>query len=125
MLTMILFNLLERSFRVTNGFVSLLQFTRAVTIIRRKKFKDMKGIWHNSYISLDDLSLNNEIMNLKNSASLSFHAAHTADKIIHGLRSIFLSWSNFQNGICSLIMLASPSCPGYTFIPSHCDKTCL
>ena len=45
-------------------------------------------------------------MNLKNAALLSFDAADTADKIIHGLRSVFPSWSSFKNGIYGLIMLA-------------------
>ena len=45
-------------------------------------------------------------MNLKNAALLSFDAADIADKIIHGLRSVFPSWSSFKNGIYSLIMLA-------------------
>ena len=45
-------------------------------------------------------------MNLKNAALLSFDAADIADKIIHGLRSVFPSWSSFKNGIYGLIMLA-------------------
>ena len=46
-----------------------------------------------------------KIMNLKNAALLSFDAADIADKIIHGLRSVFPSWSSFKNGLYSLIML--------------------
>ena len=45
-------------------------------------------------------------MSLRNATLLSIDAAHTADKIIHGLRSVFPSWSSFKNGIYSLIMLA-------------------
>ena len=45
-------------------------------------------------------------MNLKNAALLSFDAADITGKIIHGLRSVFPSWSSFKNGIYSLIMLA-------------------
>ena len=37
---------------------------------------------------------------------LSFDTADNADKIIHGLRLVFPSWSSFENGIYSLIMLA-------------------
>ena len=40
---------------------------------------------------------------MKNVAPLSFDAA---DKIIHGLRSVFPCWSSFKNGIYGLIMLA-------------------
>ena len=66
----------------------------------------MQGIWHNSNTSLDVLALHTEIMNLKNAALLSFDDADIADKIIHGLRSVFPSWSSFKNGIYGLIMLA-------------------
>ena len=45
-------------------------------------------------------------MNLKNAALLSFDAADTSDNIIHGLRSVFPSWSSFKNGLYSLLMLA-------------------
>lgn len=45
-------------------------------------------------------------MNLKNAAPQSFDAADIADKIIHSLRSVFPSWSNFKYGIYSLVMLA-------------------
>jgi hypothetical protein len=34
-------------------------------------------------------------MNLKNAALLSFAAEDTADQIIHGLKSVFPSWSSF------------------------------
>jgi hypothetical protein len=44
------------------------------------------------------------MMILKNAALLSFDAANIADKIIHGLRSMF--WSSFKAGIDSLVMLA-------------------
>ena len=44
-------------------------------------------------------------MNLKNAALLSFDAADIADKIIHGLRLVFPSWSSFKNGIYGLIMI--------------------
>ena len=37
---------------------------------------------------------------------MSFDAADIADKIICSLRSIFPSWSSFNNGIYTLIMLA-------------------
>ena len=50
--------------------------------------------------------MHSEGMNLKNAALLSFDAADIADKIIHGLRSVFPSWSSFKNGIYSWIMLA-------------------
>ena len=50
--------------------------------------------------------MHSESMNLKNAALLSFDDADIADKIIHGLRSVFPSWSSFKNGIYSLIMLA-------------------
>ena len=68
--------------------------------------RHLQGIWHNSNTFLNILTSHSEIMNLKNAALLSFDAADTADKIIHGLRSVFLSWSSFKNGIYSLIMLA-------------------
>ena len=45
-------------------------------------------------------------MNLKNAAPLRFDPQDIVDKIIHGLRSIFPSWSSFKNGIYGLIMLA-------------------
>ena len=45
-------------------------------------------------------------MNLKNAAPLCFDDADTADKIIHGLRSVFPSWSSFKNGLYSFTMLA-------------------
>jgi hypothetical protein len=50
--------------------------------------------------------LNNKILNVKNTALLSFDAVDIADKIIHGLRTVFPSWSSFKDGIDSLIMLA-------------------
>ena len=50
--------------------------------------------------------MHTEIMNLKNAAPLGFNARDIADKIIHGLRSVFPSWSSFKNGLYSLIMLA-------------------
>jgi hypothetical protein len=56
--------------------------------------------------------LHNEIMNLKNTALLSFDAKHTADKIIHDLRSVFLSWSSFKNG------LYKPGVVAHAFNPS-------
>ena len=68
--------------------------------------KILAGVWHNSNTSLDVLTLCNEIMNLRNAAPWSFDAEDTADKIIHGLWSVFLSWSSFKNGSYSLIMLA-------------------
>ena len=51
----------------------------------------LQGIWHNSNTSLDVLTLHTKIINLKNAALLSFDAADIADKIIHGLRSVFPS----------------------------------
>jgi hypothetical protein len=68
--------------------------------------RHLQGIWHNSNTSLDVLVLHTEIINLKNSAPLSFDAADVADRIIHGLKSVFPSWSSFKNGIDGLIMLA-------------------
>ena len=50
--------------------------------------------------------MNSEIMNLRNAALLRFDATDIAGRIIHGLRSVFPSWSSFKNDICSLIMLA-------------------
>ena len=50
--------------------------------------------------------MNSEIMNLKNYAPLSFNAADVADRIIHGLKSVFPSRSSFKNDIYGLIMLA-------------------
>ena len=66
----------------------------------------MQGIWHNSNTSLDVLALHTEIMNLKNAALLSFDTADIAGRIIHGLKSVFPSWSSFKNGIYGLIILA-------------------
>ena len=74
-------------------------------------------------IPLDILTLHSKIMNLRNAAPLSFDAVDITDKIIHGLRSVFPSWSSFQNGIYSMIVLALLVLD--TFIPGHCDKTCL
>ena len=68
--------------------------------------RHLQGIWHNSNTSLDVLTLHTEIRNLKDAVLLSFDAADIADKIIHGLRSVFPSWSSFKNGIYGLIMLA-------------------
>ena len=73
----------------TNGFVLLLKFTMIVTIIGKIQ-RHLQGIWHNSNTSLDVLTLHSETMDLKNDALLSF-VADTADKIIHGLRSVFPS----------------------------------
>ena len=66
----------------------------------------MQGIWHNSNTSLDVLTLHTEIMNLKNAAPLNFDTADIDGRSIHGLKSVFPSWSSFKNGIYSLIMLA-------------------
>ena len=63
-------------------------------------------MWRNSNTSLDVLALHTEIMNLKNAALLSFDTADIAGRIIHGLKSVFPSWSSFKNDICSLIMPA-------------------
>ena len=68
--------------------------------------RHLQGIWHNSNSSLDILILHSEIINLKNAALQSFGAVDTADKIIHGLRSVFPSLSSFENGLYSLTMLA-------------------
>ena len=68
--------------------------------------RHLLGIWHSSNTSLDVLTLNSEIMNLKDATLLSFNAPDIADKIICGLRSVFVSWPSFKNGIYSLIMLA-------------------
>ena len=61
--------------------------------------------WYNSNTSLGVLTLHSESMNLKNAALLSFDTADTADKIIHGLRLVFSSWSSFKDGIYGLIIL--------------------
>jgi hypothetical protein len=53
--------------------------------------RHLQGIWHNSNTSLDVLTLHTEIRNLKDAVLLSFDAADIADKIIHGLRSVFPS----------------------------------
>jgi len=45
-------------------------------------------------------------MNSKNAALLSFDAADIIDKISHGLKPVFPSWSSFKKGIDSLVMLA-------------------
>ena len=60
--------------------------------------RHLQGIWHDSNTSLDVLDLHTEIMNLKNAAPLRFDAADV-DRIIHGLQSVFPSWSSFKNGI--------------------------
>ena len=60
---------------------------------------------YKSNTSLDILTLNSEIMNLRNAALLSFDVTDIAGRIIHGLRSVFPSWSSFKNDIYSLIML--------------------
>ena len=73
--------------------------------------RHLQGIWHNSNTSVDVLTLHMEIMSLKNAAPLSFDAEDNAGKIIH-------EWH-------AQLDHASPSCPGNTFIPAHCDKTCL
>jgi hypothetical protein len=65
----------------------------------------LQGIWHNSNTSLDNLILHSETIKLKNAALLSFDTADTADKIIHGLRLVFSSWSSFKDGIYGLIIL--------------------
>jgi hypothetical protein len=46
-------------------------------------------------------------MNLRNAAPFkdSFDPVDLADKIIHGLRSVFPSLSSFQSGIYGLLML--------------------
>ena len=67
--------------------------------------RHLLGIWHSSNTSLDVLTLHTKIMNLKNTAPLNIDVADI-DKITHGLRSVFPSWSSFKNGIYSLIMLA-------------------
>ena len=74
----------------------------------------MQGIWDNSNTSLDVLNLHTGITNLKNVAPLSFDAA---DKIIHGLRSVFPCWSSFKNGIYGLIMLALLVLGIFLFLP--------
>ena len=56
--------------------------------------RHLQGIWHDSNTSLDVLDLHTEIMNLKNAAPLRFDAADV-DRIIHGLKSVFPSWSSF------------------------------
>lgn len=66
--------------------------------------RHLQGIWHNSNTSLDIITLHNEIMNLKNTALLSFDAKHNADKINHGFKYLYLS--SFKNGLDSLIILA-------------------
>ncbi|EDL12236.1 mCG146134, partial [Mus musculus] len=68
--------------------------------------RHLQGIWHNSNTSLDILAFHSEFMNLKNAALLSFDAADITGKIIHGLKSVFPSWSSFKNDIYGLIMLA-------------------
>ena len=50
--------------------------------------------------------MHTEIINLNIVAPLSFDAVDIADKIIHGLRSVFPSWSSFKNGLYSFTMLA-------------------
>ena len=110
----------------TNGFVLLLKFTMIVTIIV-EKFKNTCNVFSiNFNTSLDVLTLHTEIINLKNAAVLSFDAADNADKIIHGLRSVFPSWSSFKNGLYSLIILALLVLGILLFPPiAYCDKTCL
>jgi hypothetical protein len=88
----------------TNGFVLFLKFTMIVTIIGKIQ-RHLQGIWHNSNTSLDVLTLHTKIMNLKNTAPLNIDVADI-DKITHGLRSVFPSWSSFTNGMYSLIILA-------------------
>ena len=68
--------------------------------------RQLQGIRHDSNPSLDILTSHTKIMNLKNAAPLCFDDADTADKIIHGLRSVFPSWSSFKNGLYSFTMLA-------------------
>jgi hypothetical protein len=65
--------------------------------------RHLQCIWHNSNTSLDILTLHSEIVNLKNDALMSF-AADIADNIIHGLRSVFPSWSSFKNSMPDLIL---------------------
>ena len=84
--------------------------------------RHLQGIWHDSNTSLDVLDLHTEIMNLKNAAPLRFDAADV-DRIIHGLKSVFPSWSNLEWHIW--LDHASPSCSRNTLIPAHCVKTCL
>jgi hypothetical protein len=70
--------------------------------------RHLQGIWHNSNTSLDILALN-----LKNSTPLSFDAVDIVDKIIHGgdgkiihgLRSVFSSWSSFKIGLYRFFFL--------------------
>lgn len=68
--------------------------------------RHLQGIWHNSNTPLDVSTLLTEIINLKNAAPLSFDATDIAGKIIHDPRSVFPSWSSFENGIYSLIMIS-------------------
>jgi uncharacterized protein involved in cysteine biosynthesis len=104
----------------TNGFVLLLKFTMTVTIIG-KGSKTLAGcLTYNFNTSMDIVTLNSEIMNLKNAVLLSFDAADTDDKSIHGLRSVFPSWSSFKNAIYSLIMLALLVLEILIFLPIAC-----
>ena len=83
-----------------------------------KGSKTLAGcLTYNPNTSLNILNLNSEIMNLKNAALLSFDAADTDDKSIHGLRSVFPSWSSFKNGIYGLIMLALLALGILLFLP--------
>ena len=80
---------------------------KSVSYYNRKKIqRHLQGIWHNSNTSLDVLTLHTKNTNLKNAAPLSFDAVDIADKIINGLRPVFLSWSSFKNSLYSLIILA-------------------
>ena len=62
-------------------------------------------------------------MNLNIAVPLSFNAADVADRIIHGLKSVFPSRSSFKNDIYGLIMLALLVLG--TLIPAHRVKACL
>ena len=83
----------------TNGFVSPLKFPMTVTV-SGKKFKDTCRLF-----GIILIGMHNESMNLNNAALLSFNAADIANKINHGLRSVFPSWSSFKNGLYILIIL--------------------
>nr|BAE23360.1 unnamed protein product [Mus musculus] len=56
-------------------------------------------------------------MNLRNAALLSFDVTDIAGRIIHGLRSVFPSWSSFKNDIYGLIMLALLVLGIFLFLP--------
>ena len=68
--------------------------------------RHLQGIWHNSNTSLDILTLHTKITILTNVIPRCVDAADMSNKIIHGLRSVFPSWSSFNNGSCSLIIVA-------------------